>query len=86
MCYSIYLMHNLVTSATAIVWAPYLPERFASGAVLSCVVMLSLVLLVSAAYFRLVERPCMRRDWPRKVREWFVGRLFVKEQAPQADA
>jgi hypothetical protein len=34
------------------------------------IVILPVVLVVSSAYFVLIERPCMDRNWPTKLREW----------------
>ena len=81
MCYSIYLMHNLAIGAFGAWWGHAMPESFASATILSLLTMLPLSLLVSALYFRLIERPCMRRDWPKRLYRWFVSHLFVEEQS-----
>ncbi len=82
MCYSIYLMHNLVI----VMCGPYLgramPQDFPRAAAFSILTLGPLALLVSAIYFRLIERPCMRRDWPRRLWAWFNSKLFVEEPAP----
>jgi peptidoglycan/LPS O-acetylase OafA/YrhL len=73
MCYSIYMLHQplmavflnrfmgndlLVTS----IWQDFL---------LRLIIILALVFLVSAAFFILVERPCMQKDWYKK---WIPSR------------
>lgn len=84
MCYSIYLIHLplqqvIVPKLVALVSAEY--YWVALGAVVA--ICLPLTLLVSLLFYLLVERPCMRPDWPQRlwarVRE---PRLFLKEAAP----
>jgi peptidoglycan/LPS O-acetylase OafA/YrhL len=69
MCYTIYLFHHLVIICVG---------RFVSSFNLSAnpviyfltqvVLVIPVVMFVSAAYFILVERPCMAKDWPQKLR------------------
>jgi peptidoglycan/LPS O-acetylase OafA/YrhL len=66
MCYSIYLVHNVVVLfATKL--AARLPLGFGGALVASYVATLPLVLLVSAVFFVLIERPCMDKNWPAKL-------------------
>jgi peptidoglycan/LPS O-acetylase OafA/YrhL len=68
MCYSIYLLHLQVIAASGALLRPFVNN---SSYVLTCMVhlaaMLPPILLVSTIYFVLVEKPCMDRDWPRKL-------------------
>src|SRR5947208_1036821 len=80
MCYSIYLMHNLAIGAFGAWWSRSMPGSFASAELLTRLPMLPLSQVVSAIYFRLIERPCMRRDWLKRLYRWFVSHLFVEEQ------
>ena len=70
MCYSIYLLHFPLISY---VGHKTLPLGQGSGPMIHVlaqgIVILPLVLVVSSVYFVLIERPCMDRDWPRKLRE-----------------
>lgn len=67
MCYSIYLLHNYLIAA-----AGMLTERFFFSAsfefrlAIQFLLITPLVLGVSALYFRWLERPCMRPDWPQR--------------------
>ena len=71
MCYSIYLTHNL-----AITGAGYLLHRWLSsptvsnGAkdILAYGAVIPLVLAVGLVLYILVERPCMDKNWPSKLR------------------
>lgn len=68
MCYSIYLLHYPLIS---IVGNPLLKVSFSEYSFINVtvytVILLSTILLISAGYFLLVERPCMDKDWVKKV-------------------
>jgi len=61
MCYSIYLFHFLVIAFATRIVAHGRSPLLLTG--LSIV----LIALTSALYFLLIERPCMDRDWPKKL-------------------
>jgi len=68
MCYSIYLWHMPVTNALGRLMPPrpaWMPRPL-DLALHGALIVLA-VLAFSAALFVLVERPCMRRDWPRRL-------------------
>jgi len=78
MCYTIYLLHVPVISAGGRVWRALAgPASTVPAFALQCAVMGAAILVVSGVYFVLVERPCMERDWPRRlagrVRAWLPG-------------
>ena len=68
MCYTIYLLHYalfaLVMKFTTQVGigTAYLPNYL-----LQCLLVLPMLLIASALYFRYFERPFMRKDWPQRV-------------------
>jgi peptidoglycan/LPS O-acetylase OafA/YrhL len=68
MCYSIYLLHNYLIAGVGM-----LTERWGADLALATRLFLQFliigipVLLISALYFRFVERPCMRANWPRRL-------------------
>lgn len=67
MCYSIYLLHNyLVYGLGTITESPFRTWGFEARLAVQFLLMAPIVLLVSALYFRFIERPCMRPDWPRR--------------------
>jgi peptidoglycan/LPS O-acetylase OafA/YrhL len=78
MCYSIYLVHNYVIAA-----AGFVTERAAKHAsfetrlLLQSVLLAPLVLLVSAVFYKLIEQPCMKPDWP--LRAW----RFLRNDLPK---
>jgi peptidoglycan/LPS O-acetylase OafA/YrhL len=65
MCYSIYLTHNLVlTRATALF--RFVPRsHFAVAATTLCIVLI--VFAAGLLFYIALERPCMERDWPRRL-------------------
>ena len=67
MCYSIYLMHMLIISASfrAIKYLrlPGIIETIAAQMAL----LIAVTLALSTAYFVLIERPCMDPEWPQKL-------------------
>jgi peptidoglycan/LPS O-acetylase OafA/YrhL len=79
MCYSIYLIHYEVISAVG---------RFTKsvGAHLPNPVYLTLqfalvgsaIVIICGLYFIVLEKPCMQRDWPRRLRE-NVTALLAKQ-------
>jgi len=68
MCYSIYLFHfpviYLVKHTTAY-W--HIGQNYWVFFVLQCCFILPAILLFCGAFFLLVERPCMDREWPQKL-------------------
>jgi peptidoglycan/LPS O-acetylase OafA/YrhL len=67
MCYSIYLLHVLIMSGVSqgLVELPIL--HGAVGVVGYAVLLIAAVLIFSAVFYRLIEQPCMRRDWWKKI-------------------
>jgi peptidoglycan/LPS O-acetylase OafA/YrhL len=74
MCYTMYLIHYPVISVVGRVtrrWAT--GQAFWVDLLIQLAVVGTVIVLVTAAYFVVLEKPCMRRDWPRRLRE----RLFA---------
>ncbi len=79
MCYTLYLYHNILLRAlvekTPLV--PWATETFGPTLGLAVVlpVLLAGVLAPCIVLFVLVERPCMRPDWPARLGRWLRRRL-----------
>ena len=68
MCYSIYMIHHPLMSMVM--------NRFVGNSIIGnsvfldfgvkLIIVLTVVLVVSAVFFVLVERPCMQKDWYKK--------------------
>jgi peptidoglycan/LPS O-acetylase OafA/YrhL len=67
MCYSIYLWHFTLISAACRRSQAVVGPDYATTLLLQALMVLPAVLLFCAGFFLLVERPCMDRDWPRRL-------------------
>jgi peptidoglycan/LPS O-acetylase OafA/YrhL len=77
MCYTIYLLHNYIVAVVGMV-----TERIAQGQsfelrLLAQISLISpFILLVSIIYYKCVEQPCMRPDWPVRLKRFFLDRIL----------
>jgi peptidoglycan/LPS O-acetylase OafA/YrhL len=70
MCYSLYLFHSIVISAVKHITAPlHFGQNFWLYFILQSCLIVPFVLLFCGTFFVLVERPCMDKEWPRKLRD-----------------
>jgi peptidoglycan/LPS O-acetylase OafA/YrhL len=76
MCYSIYLFHFLVIYAVKHFTAPiHIGQGFWAYYTIQATMIFPVLLLLCGAFFLLIERPCMDREWPRKL--WKFGQDLV---------
>jgi peptidoglycan/LPS O-acetylase OafA/YrhL len=68
MCYTIYLLHNPAL-ALIVSWTRGLGSTgsYAFNLFVQSLVVFPVLFVPCAAYFLLVEKPCMSRDWPRRL-------------------
>jgi peptidoglycan/LPS O-acetylase OafA/YrhL len=90
MCYSIYLTHNLAITAVSIALHTLLNSSrlsIATKSVIAYFASLPVVLAVGLVLYVAVERPCMDKNWPRKLAEW-LGRhgIFLRSKASEVSA
>jgi peptidoglycan/LPS O-acetylase OafA/YrhL len=72
MCYTIYLLHNPALAMINNLTKGIAPTgSYAVNLIVQLMLATPLLLLPCAAYFVLIEKPCMRRDWPRRLVERF---------------
>jgi peptidoglycan/LPS O-acetylase OafA/YrhL len=75
MCYSIYLFHlELLWLGSRVTFHASVGPPFWANFLVQAVVLGVFVLGASGVFFVLVERPCMRRDWPRRLWRRVTGR------------
>jgi peptidoglycan/LPS O-acetylase OafA/YrhL len=75
MCYSIYLLHNVLLNNTLFATKDLAPfGAYGLDLLVQALIMVPFVVVVSAVFFVLVERPCMDRTWPQRLRAWAVSR------------
>ena len=75
MCYTIYLLHYQIISFIGrytVRWRG--SDRFGVEMVWQLALLGPVILLVCAVYFALIERPCMRPDWPQRLAKRLRGR------------
>jgi len=85
MCYSIYLFHFLVIYGVKHLSASlHFGDNFWLYFVLQCCLIIPFVLLFCGTFFLLIERPCIDREWPRKL--WRQGQALMlsAERQPQS--
>jgi peptidoglycan/LPS O-acetylase OafA/YrhL len=74
MCYSLYLFHFLLISALGRLTKPWhFGQNFWAYYLLQAILILPVVLMVCGGYYLLIERPCMDRNWPNKLRTYLLG-------------
>ena len=89
MCYSIYLFHFLIIYAVKHVTMPlHIGQNFWFYFALQASLILPGVLLLCGAFFVLIERPCMDKEWPQKL--WRFARTLrtrgIQQQPSQEDS
>ncbi len=76
MCYSIYLFHFMLIYGVKHLTAPlHIGQNFYAYYALQCCMILPVVLVFCGAFFLLIERPCMDREWPNKL--WQRGHALM---------
>jgi peptidoglycan/LPS O-acetylase OafA/YrhL len=76
MCYSIYLLHTLVIHGIyPLTRHALIFSGFYRDYLLSLLLAIGPVLLVSVAYFVVIERPCMNPHWPRHLKNAVANRF-----------
>jgi peptidoglycan/LPS O-acetylase OafA/YrhL len=83
MCYSIYLIHYEVISATGRftkTLGAYLPNPV--YLVLQFALVGSCILIICGLYFAVLEKPCMRRDWPQRLWQYSKSVIPARQSRP----
>lgn len=74
MCYSLYLLHPLVMAVAFRAVRHVSLGRDAATWSAQVLLLLAAILPAGLCYFVLIERPCMRKDWPRDLVAWMLAR------------
>lgn len=82
MCYSIYLLHASIFSlfGNPVSKLSFSKYSYINVTIYS-IILLFLVLSISSVFFLLVERPCMDKDWYKKIFKRRVAKTIVLEEA-----
>lgn len=85
MCYSIYLLHYPLIS---IIGNPLMGVSFSGisyvNNIVYTIILLVVILLASSAFYLLVERPCMDKNWPAKLASLFSSRSRLTAAPPDS--
>jgi peptidoglycan/LPS O-acetylase OafA/YrhL len=74
MCYTIYLFHNQLIGALTGLTKNIVPtQSYTVNVIAQAIIVLPVMLAATAVYFVLIERPCMRKDWPRRAADKIRG-------------
>jgi peptidoglycan/LPS O-acetylase OafA/YrhL len=69
MCYSVYLLHNALLNNILSASSGIAPTgSYTLNVAFQAVVMVPCIILVSVLFFVVIERPCMNKNWPYKLR------------------
>lgn len=67
MCYTIYLFHNKLLGVLISLSREFVPfTSYTFNVLVQGALVLPPMLVLCAVYFVLVEKPCMRKDWPKR--------------------
>ncbi len=80
MCYTIYLIHVPIMSGIGNISAHWqFSQHYIPTLLIQGLIIIPIMILSSFAFFLLVEKPCMDKDWPRKLWE----RIRAKKEKTQ---
>ena len=78
MCYSIYLLHyaffHLLIKFTAHL---QIGLGYGTDLFVQMLVCIPIVLMLSSLFFLLIEKPCMDKNWPQRLSNWFKKKLSI---------
>ena len=83
MCYSIYLFHFvLIYGVKHLTASLHIGENFWVYYALQSIMIIPVLMLFCGSFFLLIERPCMDREWPRKL--WRQAHALMLPDARQS--
>lgn len=83
MCYSIYLTHTMIISFLNNHLHKYqIFHYYVPSLLFNTVICVALVLVISGIFFKFIERPCMDKHWPTKLKNWFSAKINSTKQEP----
>lgn len=75
MCYTIYLIHlPIIEALIKFTSKVYWTDIFTVNVALQGLILVPIVLIFSMVFFLLIEKPCMYKDWPARLRQWITQR------------
>jgi peptidoglycan/LPS O-acetylase OafA/YrhL len=87
MCYSIYLIHYEVISLVGRFTRPVaISQPYWTYLMVQLALVWVSIIMICGSYFMLLEKPCMRRDWPQRVFSRIQGILSVRKAIVGSEA
>ncbi|MBT5874492.1 MAG: acyltransferase [Candidatus Latescibacteria bacterium] len=81
MSYTLYLFHNKIISIMIEYTGGFVPTtEYFLNLVFQIVLVVPVILVFSAIYFLLVERPCMRQNWPQTLWDFVTFRTSASKE------
>ncbi|NVN94981.1 MAG: acyltransferase [Bacteroidetes bacterium] len=72
MCYSIYLIHlPIVEFLTRLIKPVYLGSNYIANLGVYVLIIAPVIMTFSIIYYLIIEKPCMDKDWPQKLKAYF---------------
>ena len=72
MCYSIYLIHlPIVEFLTRLIKPVYLGSNYIANLGVYVFIIAPVIMIFSIIYYLIIEKPCMDKDWPQKLKTYF---------------
>ncbi len=72
MCYTIYLLHYPLFHLTVKITSKLnLPFNYVSNLLIQFALNAAILLIISSAFFLLIEKPCMNKNWPNQLVAYF---------------
>jgi peptidoglycan/LPS O-acetylase OafA/YrhL len=76
MCYTIYLVHlPIIEFMIQFTKNLYLTDIFTVNFLLQLLILTPILMTVSVIFFLLIEKPCMHKDWPQRLRNYLSSKL-----------
>ena len=78
MCYTIYLIHlPLVELLTRVIKPVYVGANYLSNLGVYFIIIGPIIMIASIIFFLLIEKPCMDKDWPKKIVPFIKRKLSI---------
>lgn len=78
MCYTIYLVHlPIIEFMIQFSKNLHLTDIFTINFLLQLLILTPILMVVSIIYFLLIEKPCMHKDWPQRLRNYLSVKLGI---------
>lgn len=76
MCYTIYLIHlPIIELFIRFSKAIHVTDFFTINFLIQLILLIPILLTVSIVFYLLIEKPCMHKDWPQRLKEYLQAKI-----------